>query len=284
MKEQCQRERGGGSRRRPAVHFENRRRRVGGLDRSNATCPAGVRPRKAGPNQYDPFGRVVSTTGSPGIFTFRFSTKPLDKETGFYYYGYRYYDPLTGRWPSRDPIEEQGGVNLYGFVGNDGVGKWDYIGFMYYPPEYANAAGERCCKIWRATKSLRALNLGKSVISLQIDQMEGNIYELKMQIALSQFFQASWAACEKAKAKVEEETGESCSGCCITKIGMTMSRKAGRGWFGSPYKPSGRIVTIDWVNGWFAPKPCKKTVSGSDYDASIYDSTWIIESEEKKDM
>lgn len=34
-------------------------------------------------------------------------------------YGYRYYDPVTGRWPSRDPIGEQGGVNLYGFVGND---------------------------------------------------------------------------------------------------------------------------------------------------------------------
>ena len=43
-------------------------------------------------------------------------------------YGYRYYDPLTGRWPSRDPIEENGGVNLYGFVENDGIGKWDYLG------------------------------------------------------------------------------------------------------------------------------------------------------------
>ena len=36
-------------------------------------------------------------------------------------YGYRYYDPLTGRWPSRDPIGERGGWNLYRFVGNDGV-------------------------------------------------------------------------------------------------------------------------------------------------------------------
>jgi uncharacterized protein RhaS with RHS repeats len=45
-------------------------------------------------------------------------------------YLYRYYDPLTGRWPSRDPIEEEGGMNLYGFVGNDGVGSWDYLG-MY---------------------------------------------------------------------------------------------------------------------------------------------------------
>jgi uncharacterized protein RhaS with RHS repeats len=44
------------------------------------------------------------------------------------YYGYRYYDPKTGRWPSRDPIEEEGGMNLYGFVENDGVGRWDVLG------------------------------------------------------------------------------------------------------------------------------------------------------------
>jgi|GEM_PF-6259854 len=28
--------------------------------------------------------------------------------SGMYYYGFRYYDPGTGRWPSRDPIEELG--------------------------------------------------------------------------------------------------------------------------------------------------------------------------------
>jgi RHS repeat-associated protein len=43
-------------------------------------------------------------------------------------YGYRYMDPLTGRWPSRDPIGEKGGMNLYGFVGNDGLDKWDFLG------------------------------------------------------------------------------------------------------------------------------------------------------------
>jgi RHS repeat-associated protein len=43
-------------------------------------------------------------------------------------YGYRYYDPVTGRWPSRDPIGERGGINLYGFVGNDGVNVWDRLG------------------------------------------------------------------------------------------------------------------------------------------------------------
>jgi RHS repeat-associated protein len=43
-------------------------------------------------------------------------------------YGYRYYDPVTGRWPSRDPIEESGGINLYGFVGNDGANWIDVLG------------------------------------------------------------------------------------------------------------------------------------------------------------
>ena len=31
-------------------------------------------------------------------------------------------------WPSRDPIEERGGVNLYGFVGNNGINKIDFLG------------------------------------------------------------------------------------------------------------------------------------------------------------
>jgi len=79
--------------------------------------------------EYDPFGRTTVATGPRAQdFTHRFSTKPLDTETGLYYYGYRYYDPLTGRWPSRDPIEEEGGINLYGFVENDGINWFDILG------------------------------------------------------------------------------------------------------------------------------------------------------------
>jgi len=43
-------------------------------------------------------------------------------------YLYRYYDPLTGRWPSHDPIEEEGGLNLYGFLDNDSISWLDYLG------------------------------------------------------------------------------------------------------------------------------------------------------------
>jgi hypothetical protein len=46
------------------------------------------------------------------------------------YYGYRYYDPQTGRWPSRDPIEELGGINLYGFVGNSPLNIYDVLGLI----------------------------------------------------------------------------------------------------------------------------------------------------------
>lgn len=38
------------------------------------------------------------------------------------------YNPETGRFLSLDPIAERGGVNLYGFVSNDPINKWDYLG------------------------------------------------------------------------------------------------------------------------------------------------------------
>ena len=56
---------------------------------------------------------------------------PKPKTLGVTHYGYRFYDPNTGRWPSRDPIGEEGGLNLYGFVGNDGVNRWDLLGMKY---------------------------------------------------------------------------------------------------------------------------------------------------------
>ena len=79
--------------------------------------------------EYDPFGRRIRSEGTHAeTFPHRFSTKYEEAESGFLYYGFRYYDPETGRWPNRDPIEEEGGYNLYGFVGNDGMNAWDYIG------------------------------------------------------------------------------------------------------------------------------------------------------------
>ena len=59
---------------------------------------------------YDPFGNIISgkLTGEYG-----FSTKPLVDGVDWYYYGFRYYDPVTGRWPNRDPIGEAGHEQLF---------------------------------------------------------------------------------------------------------------------------------------------------------------------------
>ena len=82
---------------------------------------------------YDPFGRLLSSTGELAeINPFRFSSEYHDDETGLVYYNYRYYSPELGRWISRDPIEEEGGVNLYAMVGNNSVTKTDYLGLKQY--------------------------------------------------------------------------------------------------------------------------------------------------------
>jgi RHS repeat-associated protein len=70
--------------------------------------------------EYDPYGNSIVATGSQAAGNpYRFSTKYLDSEYNLYYYGYRYYDPATGRWVNHDPIGERGGWNLYCFVFNN---------------------------------------------------------------------------------------------------------------------------------------------------------------------
>jgi len=77
-------------------------------------------PLKPTPNS--PLGsKIVSPSGEK-------SGKNKEFSKGVTYYGYRYYDPVTGRWPSRDPIEEEGGINLYGFVGNSPILLVDLLG------------------------------------------------------------------------------------------------------------------------------------------------------------
>jgi len=51
--------------------------------------------------------------------------------TGWDNYGYRYYLPWLGRWPSRDPIGEQGGFNLYSIVANNLLNMVDRLGLMF---------------------------------------------------------------------------------------------------------------------------------------------------------
>jgi RHS repeat-associated protein len=83
--------------------------------------------------EYDPFGQTVKAVGeSASQNPIRFSSKYAEQETGLLYYGYRFYSPQTGRWISKDPSGEGGGINLYGFLGNNGVSKIDLLGLTDY--------------------------------------------------------------------------------------------------------------------------------------------------------
>ena len=65
---------------------------------------------------YDAYGNIIEQYGNRADeFAFRFSTKYYDHETGLVGYQRRFYRSDIGRWLNRDPIEEEGGINLYAF-------------------------------------------------------------------------------------------------------------------------------------------------------------------------
>jgi RHS repeat-associated protein len=101
--------------------------------------------------KYDPFGNLISKSGLMAeINRYRFSSKEWEQNAGLYYYGYRFYDPNSQRWPNRDPLGElgfetlrhengvliqlmmllshQGEESIYNFVKNRPTDSYDYLG------------------------------------------------------------------------------------------------------------------------------------------------------------
>ncbi len=100
--------------------------------------------------EYDPYGNVTNDLSGYAYAEtnrWRFSTKQFDAATGLGYWGYRYYDPVLGRWLNRDPIGEAGGVNLYAYVNNcpslyvDAWGLDDYTVGSVPPPALKHDVG-----------------------------------------------------------------------------------------------------------------------------------------------
>ena len=55
--------------------------------------------------------------------------------------GRRFYSPVLRRWLTRDPIEEEGGLNLYGFCGNNAVNRFDSLGQAHFEVRALKGAG-----------------------------------------------------------------------------------------------------------------------------------------------
>jgi RHS repeat-associated protein len=110
-----------------------------GLLVSNSTTALGVSwrlwsgtvPGATVSYEYDAFGNSVSTSGStPNNYLYR--GEQFDPDLGLYYLRARYYNPLTGRFMSRDP--EQGNpydpksLHKYLYAGGDPVNAIDPTG------------------------------------------------------------------------------------------------------------------------------------------------------------
>jgi RHS repeat-associated protein len=80
---------------------------------------------------YDPFGRTTADS-SPGLQPFGFTGGIVDPDTGFVHLGARDYDPVTGRFTSKDPTRFAGGdANLYAYAADDPVNNIDPSGLNW---------------------------------------------------------------------------------------------------------------------------------------------------------
>lgn len=84
--------------------------------------------------QYSAFGVEVNV--SHDINPWRYASKRFDPETGLIYFGRRYYDPQVARWSSPDPAEDVDGPNLYAYLHNNPINRWDSHG-LWMEEEYS---------------------------------------------------------------------------------------------------------------------------------------------------
>jgi RHS repeat-associated protein len=143
------------------------------LESTNQTLGASYR--------YDPFGNTFASSGAmASVNAYRFSSKEIHDYYTLYYYGYRFYNPITQRWLNRDPVHEIGfltlkgrkqgwhekaELNLYGMVRNDPVDLFDPMGLVNWGP-----AGGKCCndsdrtEWWIDDGKWKSLGAGKCTV------------------------------------------------------------------------------------------------------------------------
>jgi len=66
---------------------------------------------------YDPYGQQTQLTGTM-VSDFGYTGQYYHQRSGLNLAPYREYSASLGRWISRDPLGEAGGINLYDYVGN----------------------------------------------------------------------------------------------------------------------------------------------------------------------
>jgi len=77
---------------------------------------------------YSSFGKTESQFDPNLVQPFTFTSREFDTESGLYYLRARYYDFTSGLFIGADPLGFAAGVNFYGYVGDNPVGRLDPYG------------------------------------------------------------------------------------------------------------------------------------------------------------
>ncbi|MDD5263077.1 MAG: hypothetical protein PHD76_14635 [Methylacidiphilales bacterium] len=101
---------------------------------------------------------------------FRYTGHYYHEKSGLTLAPYRAYDANLGRWLSRDPIEEEGGINLYGYVANNPLRWIDPFGLQFGPMPFPgsptfNAQMQQQEKIAQDTKAFVEAGKNAAIIT-----------------------------------------------------------------------------------------------------------------------
>ncbi|ADV45617.1 hypothetical protein Nitsa_0346 [Nitratifractor salsuginis DSM 16511] len=81
--------------------------------------------------RYDSYGNILRDSNPGFKVPFGFAGGLYDRDTRLVHFGFREYDPFTGKWTAKDPIGFAGGdSNLYGYVLGDPVNLVDPMGLL----------------------------------------------------------------------------------------------------------------------------------------------------------
>jgi len=113
--------------------------------------------------EYFPYGstayQAVDKSIKAAAKRYRYTGNERDEETGFYYYGARYYACWLARWVSADPAWIVDGVNVYGYVRGRPINFEDLLGMYSF-------SDVKSSREYTGLKPTERDSIGKIIITL----------------------------------------------------------------------------------------------------------------------